>query len=70
MVERRVGAGRVPRRLNLGYMYAKGLGTARNMPEAIRHFEAVALPADSSDTFLVRAAEQIPRATAALGMTF
>jgi hypothetical protein len=40
--------------LNLGYMYAKGRGTAKNMPEAIRHFEAVALPAHSSDAFLAR----------------
>jgi uncharacterized protein len=40
--------------LNLGYMYAKGLGTTKNMPEAIRHFEAVARPADSSDAFLAR----------------
>jgi TPR repeat protein len=37
-----------------GYMYAKGLGTARNVPEAIRHFEAVARPGDSSDAFLAR----------------
>jgi TPR repeat protein len=35
-------------------MYAKGLGTTKNMPEAIRHFEAVARPADSSDAFLAR----------------
>src|SRR5262249_27194637 len=46
--------GASPAVLNLGYMYAKGLGTARNVPEAIRHFEAVALPADSSDAFLAR----------------
>jgi len=40
--------------LNLGRMYAEGLGAARNMPEAIRHFEAVARPSSSSDAFAAR----------------
>ncbi len=40
--------------LNLGYMHAKGLGIAKNVPEAIRLFEAVGRPEDSSDAFLAR----------------
>lgn len=40
--------------LHLGKMYAQGLGVERNIPEAIRRFEAVAGPSDSSDAFLAR----------------
>src|SRR5882672_11495024 len=40
--------------LNLGRMYAQGLGRQQNIPEAIRHFEAVAKPSDSSDAFPAR----------------
>jgi TPR repeat protein len=40
--------------LNLGYMYAKGLGIAKNVPEAIRLFEAVGKPQESSDAFAAR----------------
>ena len=40
--------------LNLGYMYAQGLGIVQNVPEAIRLFTAVAKPADSSDAFAAR----------------
>lgn len=40
--------------LNLGYMHAKGLGIPKNVPEAIRLFEAVGRPEDSSDAFLAR----------------
>jgi hypothetical protein len=40
--------------LNLGRMYAQGLGIEQNFPEAIRHFEAVAKLPDSGDTFQAR----------------
>jgi uncharacterized protein len=40
--------------LNLGLMHAKGLGIPQNVPEAIRLFEAVAMPLDSSDAFAAR----------------
>lgn len=40
--------------LNLGIMQAKGLGIPQNVPEAIRLFEAVATPSDSSDAFAAR----------------
>jgi len=40
--------------LNLGRMYAQGLGIQQNIPEAIRHFEAVARFPDSGDTFQAR----------------
>jgi TPR repeat protein len=40
--------------LNLGYMYAKGLGIPKNVPEAIRLFEAVGRPEESSVAFLAR----------------
>lgn len=40
--------------LNLGYMYAQGLGVPQNVPKAIRLFEAVAKPSDSSDAFAAR----------------
>ena len=40
--------------LNLGYMYARGLGIPKDVPEAIRLFEAVARPSDSSDAFIAR----------------
>jgi TPR repeat protein len=40
--------------LNLGIMYAKGLGIPQNATEAIRLFEAVAKPSDSSDAFGAR----------------
>jgi uncharacterized protein len=40
--------------LNLGRMYARGLGVQQNIAEAIRHFEAVATPLDSSDAFPAR----------------
>ncbi len=40
--------------LNLGFMYEKGLGIPRNLPEAIRLLEAVAKPLDSSDAFAAR----------------
>jgi TPR repeat protein len=40
--------------LNLGIMYAKGLGVHQNILEAIRLFEAVAKPSDSSDAFAAR----------------
>jgi uncharacterized protein len=40
--------------LNLGIMYAKGLGIPQNVPEAVRLFEAVATPSDSSDAFAAR----------------
>ncbi len=40
--------------LNLGIMHAKGLGIPQNIPEAIRLFEAVAKPSDSSDAFAAR----------------
>jgi len=40
--------------LNLGYMYARGLGIPQDVPESIRLFEAVARPPDSSDAFIAR----------------
>src|ERR1700730_45171 len=40
--------------LNLGYMYAQGLGMAQNVPEAVRLFTAVANPSDSFDAFAAR----------------
>jgi uncharacterized protein len=40
--------------LNLGHMHARGLGIPKNVPEAIRMFEAVAIPSDSSDAFAAR----------------
>ena len=40
--------------LNLGYMHANGFGIPKNAPEAIRMFEAVGKPGDSSDAFLAR----------------
>ncbi len=40
--------------LNLGHMYAQGLGIAQNLPEAVRLFTAVAKPSDSSDAFAAR----------------
>jgi uncharacterized protein len=40
--------------LNLAYMHAQGLGIPKNVPEAIRLFESVARPSDSSDAFLAR----------------
>jgi TPR repeat protein len=40
--------------LNLGIMHAKGLGIPQNVPEAIRLFEAVARPSDSSDALAAR----------------
>ena len=48
----RQGASRAA--LNLGHMYAKGLGIPKNMPEAIRLFEAVGKPEESSDAFAAR----------------
>jgi TPR repeat protein len=35
-------------------MYAKGLGVAQNMPEAVRLLEEVAHPNESSDAFAAR----------------
>lgn len=40
--------------LNLGRMYAQGLGIHQNSTEAIRLFESVAKPSDSSDAFPAR----------------
>ena len=40
--------------LNLGIMCAKGLGIPQDLPEAIRLFEAVATPSESSDAFAAR----------------
>jgi TPR repeat protein len=40
--------------LNLGYMYAQGLGIPQNVPEAVLLFEAVARPASSDDAFAAR----------------
>lgn len=40
--------------LNLGRMHAKGLGIPQNIPEAIRLFEAVGRPSNSSDAFSAR----------------
>src|SRR3979490_989470 len=40
--------------LNLGIMHAKGLGIPQNLPEAIRLFEAVGNPDDSTDAFTAR----------------
>jgi len=40
--------------LNLGTMYAKGLGLSQHVGEAIRLLEPVAKPDNSSDAFLAR----------------
>ena len=40
--------------LNLGAMYAKGLGVSQDVREEIRRLEAVAKPDNSSDAFLAR----------------
>ena len=40
--------------LNLAYMYVNGLGVPQNVPEAIRLYEAVGKPSDSSDAFAAR----------------
>ena len=40
--------------LNLAIMHAKGLAVPKNLTEAIRLFEAVAKPDDSSDAFAAR----------------
>lgn len=40
--------------LNLGRMYAQGLGIQQNIQEAIRNFESVAKPSDSGDAFPAR----------------
>ena len=40
--------------LNLGRMYAQGLGIPQNLPEAIRLFERAAKLVDSSDGFAAR----------------
>jgi hypothetical protein len=40
--------------LNLGRMYAKGLGIPSDISEAIRCFEAIAAPSNSSDAFAAR----------------
>jgi TPR repeat protein len=40
--------------LNLARMYAHGLGTSQDVPEAIRLFEAVAKPNDSTDALDAR----------------
>ena len=40
--------------LNLGHMYAQGLGIPQNVPEAIRLFEAVGKPSSSTDAFAAR----------------
>jgi TPR repeat protein len=40
--------------LNLGHMYAKGLGIPQNVPEAIRLFDAVGKPSSSTDAFAAR----------------
>ena len=40
--------------LNLAYMHAQGLGIPADVPKAIRLFEAVGKPSDSSDAFLAR----------------
>jgi TPR repeat protein len=40
--------------LNLGRMYAQGLGIPQNMSEAIRLFEAVGRPTGSTDAFGAR----------------
>lgn len=37
--------------LNLARMYAKGLGIQQDVHQAIRYFESVATPSDSSDAF-------------------
>ena len=41
-------------RTDLGHMYAKGLGVPQNVPEAIRLYETVGRPANSTDTFAAR----------------
>lgn len=38
----------------LGYMYAKGLRIAKDVPEAVRLFEAVGKPLESTDAFAAR----------------
>jgi TPR repeat protein len=40
--------------LNIGRMYGQGLGIQQNIPEAIRHFEAVGKHSDSVDAFAAR----------------
>jgi TPR repeat protein len=40
--------------LNLARMHAQGLGIPKNMPEAVRLFEALGRPSDSSDAFQAR----------------
>ena len=40
--------------LNLAYMYAQGLGTTQNGPEAVRLLTAVAKPDESSDALIAR----------------
>jgi len=40
--------------LNLGRMYAQGLGIQQNIQEAIHNFESVAKPSDSGDAFPAR----------------
>ena len=40
--------------LNLGHMYAKGLGVPQNVPEAIRLYEAVGKAASITDAFAAR----------------
>jgi uncharacterized protein len=40
--------------LNLGRMYAKGLGISQDVQEAIRLFEAVGRPSESTDAFAAR----------------
>jgi len=40
--------------LNLGHMYAQGLGIPQNVPEAVRLFEAVGKPSSSTDAFAAR----------------
>ena len=40
--------------LNLAHMYANGLGVPQNVTEAIRLYEAVGRPSDSSDAFAAR----------------
>lgn len=40
--------------LNLGHMYAQGLGVPQNVPKAICLFEAVGKPSSSTDAFAAR----------------
>ena len=40
--------------LNLGHMYAEGLGVPQNMPEAIRLYESVGRATSSTGTLLLR----------------